>query len=315
MPTRSRTLHRKLSVSRFRELSTQIEGKELRVTGTFGIELDEAPCFDDEAPKFHQVRGEEFDQFEFTGDLTLISEFWQLCRTLVEHIESTSLANPVSLLRQSVSNEHVGIEILPGSVHIWPAPEYEPDYVLWLRFLFVLAWYFPNQGELQAYDICSSDQELAPSQSGWFLTGNYWGTPPKSEPWRSVLIHDIFTGSAAAIRSIAALIEDDIRAQEGRPVDHPDEEEETEDEPELRKVADRDKNIARMIADGKSHDDIRGKHLVSVQNSRKIKSRLKGGIKRRLQAGASVEDLREAFGFRSNQSLDQILAEFDLNES
>jgi hypothetical protein len=92
--------------------------------------------------------------------------------------------------------------------------------------------------------------------------------------------------------------------------------EQAEDEPELPKVSDRDKVIATMFVDGNSHNDVTERYRdVNAVNSRQIKTRLKRQIMCLLQAGVSVEDLRKAFGFGSDQSLDQILTAFGIDES
>lgn len=79
----------------------------------------------------------------------------------------------------------------------------------------------------------------------------------------------------------------------------------------------RDKLIAQMFVDGKSHDDIYERFKtkgISVDNSRQIKSRLKREIKKAIEGGAMDEVLRQMFGFRTNQTREQILSAFDLDD-
>ena len=80
-------------------------------------------------------------------------------------------------------------------------------------------------------------------------------------------------------------------------------------------VSKRDKGIAKMFVDGKSHDEIverYSKDGVGADNSRTIKSRLKRAISEQVAADATDDELQKAFGFRKDQSRDQIVKAFSI---
>jgi hypothetical protein len=82
-------------------------------------------------------------------------------------------------------------------------------------------------------------------------------------------------------------------------------------------VAKREKEIARMLVDGKTHNDIverYSKDGMNAASSRKIKSRLRQAIRKRLADGATDDDLRKEFGFLDDQTRQQILTAFDLSD-
>jgi hypothetical protein len=75
----------------------------------------------------------------------------------------------------------------------------------------------------------------------------------------------------------------------------------------------RDKEIAKMIADGNDAKSIRDRYQeLDVGYARKIKSRLKAAIAARIAQGVKDDDLRREFGFRPNHTREQILRAFGL---